>query len=263
MRSILELARAKREHRPIVMVTAYDAVTARTLQEAGIDVLLVGDSAAMVVHGFPSTIHATVEMMEMHTAAVRRGAPEGLIVADMPFLSVRRRLTEAVDAAGRLMRAGADAVKIEGLAGHEAIITHLIGSGIPVMGHIGLTPQSVHQLGGHRVQGRTPEAAERLSSEAEKLERLGVFSLVLECVPAALAARITQERTLPTIGIGAGRGTDGQVLVVNDLLGLDPSFRPSFVRCYGDGHSLTLKAVRRFAADVRHRRFPAPKEVPA
>jgi 3-methyl-2-oxobutanoate hydroxymethyltransferase len=263
VRSILELARAKREHRPIVMVTAYDAVTARTLQEAGVDVLLVGDSAAMVVHGFPSTIHATVEMMELHTAAVRRGAPGALIVADMPFLSVRRGLSDAVSAAGRLMRAGADAVKIEGLAGQADIIAHLIGSGIPVMGHLGLTPQSVHQLGGHRVQGRTAAAAERLAADAAELERLGAFALVLECVPAALASRIARERTSPTIGIGAGKGTDGQVLVVNDLLGLDPSFQPSFVRRYGDGHGLTLKAVRRFARDVRQRRFPAPKEVPA
>jgi 3-methyl-2-oxobutanoate hydroxymethyltransferase len=261
--SILAFARAKREQRPLVMVTAYDAVTARTAHEAGVDALLVGDSAAMVVHGFPSTVHATIEMMRLHTAAVRRGAPEALIIADMPFLSARRGPDAALDAAGELMRAGATAVKIEGVAGHEETISRLIGSGIPVMGHLGLTPQAVHQLGGHRIQGRSPAAAARLRAEAETLEKREVFAIVLECVPAALAATITRERSIATIGIGAGRETDGQVLVVSDLLGLDPAFRPSFARRYTDGHRAALKALRSFARDVRARRFPARREVPA
>jgi len=166
-----------------------------------------------------------------------------------------------VRAAGALMRAGATAVKIEGVTGHEDIITHLIGSGIPVMGHLGLTPQSVHQLGGNRLQGRTPEAAARLKAEAQTLEKLGAFSLVLECVPAALAAEISGALAIPSIGIGAGPATDGQVLVLADLLGLDAAFRPRFARRYLEGHETVLGAVNAFARDVRAARFPAEVEV--
>ncbi len=263
MNGILEFARAKRERRPFALLTAYDAVTARTLHEAGVEALLVGDSVAMVVHGFPSTVHATPEMMVLHTAAVRRGAPEAMIIADMPFLSVRRGVRAAVEGAGELLRAGATAVKLEGLAGHEEVVASLVGSGIPVMGHLGLTPQSVHQLGGHRIQGRTPAAAERLRADALRLEQLGAFALVLECVPAALAKAVTRERSISVIGIGAGRDTDGQVLVVSDLLGLDAGFRPKFSRRYTDGHGAILQAARRYVGDVRARRFPAPREVPA
>src|SRR5436190_1336725 len=186
---------------------------ARLLAASEVDAILVGDSAAMVVHGFPSTVHATVEMMALHTAAVRRGAPKTVVIADMPFLSVRQGRDEAVRAAGVLMQAGATAVKIEGVVGHEEIITYLIGSGIPVMGHLGLTPQSVNQFGGHRLQGRTPEAAEQLMADAQTLEKIGAFSLVLECVPDALATEVTKVVSISTIGIGAGANTDGQVLV--------------------------------------------------
>ena len=261
MKNILEFARAKREERPIVILAAYDAQMARLIEASEVDAILVGDSAAMVVHGFPSTIHATVEMMCVHTAAVRRGAPTMVVIADMPFLSVRLRRDEAVRAAGALMQAGATAVKIEGVTGHEDIITHLIGSGIPVMGHLGLTPQSVHQLGGNRLQGRTPEAAARLKAEAQTLEKLGAFSLVLECVPAALAAEISGALAIPSIGIGAGPATDGQVLVLADLLGLDAAFRPRFARRYLEGHETVLGAVNAFARDVRAARFPAEVEV--
>jgi 3-methyl-2-oxobutanoate hydroxymethyltransferase len=215
----------------------------------------------MVVHGYPSTLHATVEMMAVHTAAVRRGAPEVVVIADMPFLSVRQGREEAVRAAGALMQAGATAVKIEGVAGHGDIIAHLVESGIPVMGHLGLTPQSVHQLGGFRLQGRTAEAAARLQAEARELENLGAFSLVLECVPAELATAISAARAIPVIGIGAGPATDGQVLVLADLLGLDAVFRPRFARRYLDGHALALAAVNAFAGDVRGARFPAREEV--
>lgn len=261
MKSILDFARAKREERPVVILTAYDALMARLLAASEVDAILVGDSAAMVVHGFPSTIHATVEMMAVHTAAVRRGAPAAVVIADMPFLSVRRGREEAVRAAGVLMQAGATAVKIEGVTGHEEIIAHLITSGIPVMGHLGLTPQSVHQLGGHRLQGRTVEAAARVKAEAQALEKLGAFSLVLECVPAALAAGISRALTIPAIGIGAGGATDGQVLVLTDLLGLDAEFRPRFARRYREGHAEALAAVNAFVHDVRAARFPAPEEV--
>ncbi len=261
MKSILEFSRAQREAQPIVMLTAYDALMARLVAASEADAILVGDSAAMVVHGFPSTIHATVEMMQAHVAAVRRGAPEIVVVADLPFLSVRRGKVAATDAAGALMQAGATAVKIEGVAGHDDVIAHLVESGIPVMGHLGLTPQSVHQLGGYRMQGRDPEAASRLRSEAGRLEELGAFAFVLECVPAALAAEITAERRIPSIGIGAGAGTAGQVLVCSDLLGLDPRFQPRFARRYLEGDELVREAINRFARDVRAAQFPSPQEV--
>lgn len=261
MKSILDFARAKREERPVVILTAYDALMARLLAASEVDAILVGDSAAMVVHGFPSTVHATVEMMAVHTAAVRRGAPAAVVIADMPFLSVRRGRDEAVRAAGVLMQAGATAVKIEGVTGHGDIISHLVESGIPVMGHLGLTPQAVHQLGGFRLQGRTAEDATRLTNEAHALEKLGAFALVLECVPAALAADISRALAIPAIGIGAGGATDGQVLVLADLLGLDAEFRPRFARRYREGHADTLAAVNTFVRDVRAARFPAPEEV--
>ena len=261
MKSILDFAHAKRAAKPIVLIAAYDALMARLLAASEADAILVGDSAAMVVHGFPSTIHATVEMMAVHTAAVRRGAPNMVVIADMPFLSMRLGRDEAVRAAGALMQAGATAVKIEGVTGHQEIIAHLIGSGIPVMGHLGLTPQSVNQFGGYRIQGRTPEAAEQLKADALMLEKLGAFSLVLECVPAALAAEVSLALTMPTIGIGAGPQTDGQVLVLADLLGLDEVFRPKFARRYLEGNEVMLGAVNAFARDVRAARFPARGEV--
>ena len=230
---------------------------------AGIDMLLVGDSVAMVVHGFPSTLHATMDMMVAHVAAVCRGAPNLVVVADMPFVSVRRGKAAATEAAARLMQAGATAVKLEGVRGHEEVFAHLIGSGIPVMGHLGLMPQAVNVVGGYRIQGRTDAEAERLREEARTVEECGAFAMVLECVPAALAASIAAEREIPTIGIGAGRETAGQVLVLADLLGYDARFRPSFVRRYVDGHGLVLDAINHFVRDVRTAGFPAETEVPA
>jgi 3-methyl-2-oxobutanoate hydroxymethyltransferase len=215
----------------------------------------------MVTHGYPSTVHATVEMMSLHVAAVRRGAPDGVVIADLPFLSVRRGRNAAADAAGALMQAGATAVKLEGLAGHEDVVAHLVESGIPVMGHLGLTPQSVHQLGGYRFQGRDAAGGERVRRDARRLEELGAFAFVLECVPADLAASITEERAIPSIGIGAGAGTAGQVLVLSDLLGMDPRFRPRFARSYMEGHELVRDAINRFARDVRTSEFPARTEV--
>jgi 3-methyl-2-oxobutanoate hydroxymethyltransferase len=261
VKTILDFARARREQQPIAVVTAYDALMARLVTNAKVDAILVGDSAAMVVHGHPSTVHATVPMLEMHVAAVRRGAPEILIIADMPFLSVRQGIAAATAAAGALMQAGATAVKVEGVSGHEEVITHLIGSGIPVMGHIGLTPQSVNQFGGYRIQGRSLDEAAQLRREARQLEKLGAFALVLECVPEALATTITEELSIPTIGIGAGARTAGQVLVLTDLLGLDPRFQPRFARRYLMGHELVKEAVEHFAADVRAGAYPARAEV--
>ncbi len=242
------------------MVTAYDAAMAKIVAQSAVDAILVGDSAAMVVHGLPSTVHATEEMMLLHTAAVRRGAPDRVIVADMPFMTFRRGSSEAVRVAGALLQAGATAVKLEGVAGHEDVVAHLVGSGIPVMGHLGLTPQSVHQIGGYRLQGRSEAEAARLRDEAARLAQLGVFSLVLECIPEALATEITRDLPVPTIGIGAGGGCAGQILVLNDLLGLDDKFRPKFSRRYFDGHPAVLAALNDYTHDVRTAGFPARAE---
>lgn len=263
MKSILEFSRAKRESHPIVMLTAYDVLMARIVAGSGIDAILVGDSVAMVVHGHPSTVHATTEMMAAHVAAVRRGAPDMVVVADMPFLTARRGRQAATEAAGILMQAGATAVKIEGVAGHADVIAHIVESGIPVMGHLGLTPQSVHQFGGYRIQGREPDEAAQLRRDARALEEAGAFAIVLECVPGALAKTVTAERAIPTIGIGAGADTDGQVLVLTDLLGLDERFHPGFARTYLDGAALVRDAVNRYARDVRTAGFPSGREVPA
>jgi 3-methyl-2-oxobutanoate hydroxymethyltransferase len=261
MKNIRDFSRAHREAQPIVMVTAYDAAMARIVAASEADAILVGDSVAMVVHGLPSTVHATLDMMVLHTAAVRRGAPEAVVISDLPFLTYRQGLNVAVQAAGALMQAGATAVKLEGVAGHEDVVSHLVGSGIPVMGHLGLTPQSVNQLGGYRLQGRSEAEAAQLRTDAQRLEELGAFSLVLECVPAGLAAAVTHERGIPVIGIGAGADTSGQVLVLNDLLGLDAGFRPRFARRYRNGHDDILTALNEFAGDVRAARFPAREEV--
>jgi 3-methyl-2-oxobutanoate hydroxymethyltransferase len=263
MKSILDFARARQDARPIVLLTAYDVLMARIVAESEADAILVGDSVAMVVHGLPSTVHATLGMMCLHTAAVRRGAPDTVVIADMPFLAARRGVKAAVESAGELMQAGATAVKVEGVAGHEDVIGALVGSGIPVMGHLGLTPQSVNQLGGYRLQGRSPAEAARLGVDARRLEELGAFAVVLECVPASLAAKLTTELSIPTIGIGAGPDTSGQVLVLTDLLGLDGAFRPRFARQYLDGKAAALGAVNQFARDVRAARFPARTEVMA
>jgi 3-methyl-2-oxobutanoate hydroxymethyltransferase len=261
MKTVLDFARARQELRPIAMVTAYDALMARIVDSSEVDAILVGDSAAMVVHGLPSTVEATLEMMVLHTAAVRRGAPHRVIVTDLPFGTFRQGRHTAAKSAGALMQAGATAVKLEGVGGHEEIITHLISGGIPVMGHLGLTPQSVNQLGGYHVQGRTAAAAAQIRVDAGRLEELGVFAIVLECVPAELARIITQERSIPTIGIGAGAGTSGQILVLTDLLGLDDRFMPRFARRYLDGNSEVLHVLNAFAGDVRSARFPAKEEV--
>jgi 3-methyl-2-oxobutanoate hydroxymethyltransferase len=259
MASILEFAAAKRNGRKLVMVSAYDAWSARLLAATSIDAVLVGDSAMMVIHGETTTLGATTELMALHVRAVARGAPGKLIVADMPFLSARRGIGPALDAAGELMRAGAHAVKIEGVRGHADVIHHLVESGIPVMGHIGLTPQSVHGLGGYTVQGRDGDA-ERLKADALAVQQAGAFALVLECLPRGLAAEITAAAAIPTIGIGAGPGCDGQVLVFHDLAGLNPEFSPRFVRRFADGHAALTEGVEGFAAAVRDGGFPGPKE---
>lgn len=241
----------------IAMVTCYDFTSALIANATPADALLVGDSLAMTMHGFETTVPATMEMMVHATAAVARGARDKFIVGDLPFASYRKSLPESVEAAAALMRAGAHAVKLEGLAGNAGLVAHLVQSGIPVMGHIGLTPQFVHQLGGYKVQGRTGEDAERLLAEARALEDAGCFALVLECVPPALAEKIARALSIPVIGIGAGSGTDGQVLVWQDLLGLNDAFRPRFVKRYAEGAQIFRQALSAYAAEVKSGAFPA------
>lgn len=258
--NILQLPERKIRREKIVMITCYDYTSARILAQADVDMLLVGDSAAMVMHGHDSTLPISIQEMSWHVAAVKRGAPKKFIVGDLPFLSYRRSLAETVEAAGQLMKAGASAVKLEGIVGSEDSITHLVRSGIPVMGHIGLTPQSVNTLGGFRVQGSQDADRKRLKEEALACERAGCFALVLECVPETLAAEISASLAIPTIGIGAGAETDGQVLVMQDLLGMNLDFKPKFVRRYLDGNKLLLDAFNSYASDVRDGSFPASEE---
>jgi 3-methyl-2-oxobutanoate hydroxymethyltransferase len=260
MNSVREFREFKSAGRKISLITAYDAWSARLVARSNVDAILVGDSAAMVMHGHDTTLPATVALMALHTRAVASAANGKFIIADLPFLSFRKGVHAAMNAVGALATSGAQAVKLEGVDGHEDVIAHIVQSGVPVMGHLGLMPQSVHQLGGFRVQGRDEEAAERLRRQAHTLERLGCFTVVLECVPAALAARITAELTIPTIGIGAGAGTDGQVLVLQDIWGVDTSHTPRFVRRYLEGERLLTDALNEYDADVKQARFPCPRE---
>ena len=260
MQVVHEFARFKAEGRKISVVTAYDAWSARLVARSTVDAILVGDSAAMVIHGHPTTLAATVDLMAVHTRAVVRAAAGKFIIADLPFLSYRQGIPAAMTAVGALMTSGAHAVKLEGVDGHEDVIRQIVGSGVPVMGHLGLTPQSVNQLGGYRVQGRHDKDAAALLRQANTLQDLGCFAIVLECVPAELAARMTAELTLPIIGIGAGVGTDGQVLVLHDLWGVDSTHVPRFVRRYIDGERLLTDALNQFDTDVKATRFPGPDE---
>ena len=261
MTSIRDFARFKAEGRKISMVTAYDAWTARLVARSRVDAVLVGDSAAMVMHGHATTLPVTVRQMALHTSAVARVLDGKFLVADLPFLSVRKGRRVAMDAVGALMTSGAHAVKIEGVDGHEAVIRHIVESGVPVMGHVGLTPQAVHGLGGFHVQGRSDDEAAHVRRQAKALERLGCFALVLECVPARLATCITREAQIATIGIGAGAGTDGQILVLQDLWGVPTTGHvPRFVRSYLDGERVLTDALDRYDTDVKGTRFPCPEE---
>ncbi|MBI2265544.1 MAG: 3-methyl-2-oxobutanoate hydroxymethyltransferase [Armatimonadetes bacterium] len=251
------LLRKKRHGERITMVTAYDWSQARLAYDAGMDLLLVGDSLGMVVLGYETTLPVTMEEMLHHTKAVVRGAPQAFVTADMPFLSYQVSQEEAVRNAGRFLKeAGATAVKVEG--GSEALgaIRAILASGIPVMGHLGLTPQKVHQMGGYKVQGKTLESARLLLEEARILEEAGVFSLVLECVPAQLAERVTKNLAIPTIGIGAGRECDGQVLVFHDMLGLIPGRGPKHSKRYAHLASEIIDALRHYGREVRESLFP-------
>jgi 3-methyl-2-oxobutanoate hydroxymethyltransferase len=254
--SILDIQRMKRRHERIPMVTAYDYTSAQMVDRAGIPLILVGDTLGMVVLGYPTTVPVTIEEMLHHVKAVARGAKEALVIGDLPFLTYTSP-EEAVHNAGRfLQEGGARAVKLEGGAAVAPVVRRLVELGIPVMGHVGLTPQSVNQLGGMRVQGRVAKDAGRLIADAEALQDAGAFALVLELVPAQLAREITQRLRIPTIGIGAGPWCDGQVLVWHDLLGLYTDFVPKHNRQYATLATTITDALRSYASEVREGTFP-------
>ncbi|HJS20400.1 MAG TPA: 3-methyl-2-oxobutanoate hydroxymethyltransferase [Anaerolineales bacterium] len=254
----LTFRQKKERGEPITMLTAYDYPTALAMDQAGVDSILVGDSLAMVVLGYENTLPVSMEEMLHHSRAVARGAKNALLIGDMPFMSYQVTVEEATRNAGRfLQHGGMDAVKLEGGRERADAARSITSAGIPVMGHIGLTPQSINQLGGFRAQGKTALAARRLVEDALILEEAGAFSLVLESVPARLAELISRKLSIPTIGIGAGAGCDGQVLVTHDLLGLFDRFTPKFVKKYADFHTEMRRAFTDYIEDVETRRFPA------
>jgi len=245
----------------ITCLTAYDYPTARLLDEAGVEVLLVGDSLGMVMLGYETTLPVTVDEMLHHTRAVRKGTRRALVVADMPFGSYHAEISESVRNAVRFVKeAGAEAVKVEGGERRLELIARLTESEIPVMGHVGLTPQSLHAMGGFKVQGKTPDAAEQLVRDARAVEAAGAFAIVLEGIPRELAALITRELRIPTIGIGAGPECDGQILVINDLLGLTFGPVPKFARQYANLSEIISSTAREYCADVRRGSFPSDAE---
>jgi 3-methyl-2-oxobutanoate hydroxymethyltransferase len=254
--TVLDIQRFKDEGRRFAMLTAYDYLSAKLLDEAGIPILLVGDSLGMVVLGYENTLPVTLDDVVHHAKAVSRGAPNALKVGDLPFMSYHVSTEQAVQSAGRLLQeAGMQAVKLEG-GGRTVEITHrLTQLGIPVMAHLGLTPQSVHQMGGFKVQGKTADAAARIVADAHELQEAGAFSLVLEGIPADLARSVTTQLRIPTIGIGAGPHCDGQVLVLHDMLGLTEK-KPKFAKRYADLAGLIRDAARRYARDVEEGAFP-------
>lgn len=263
MKSVLDF-RIRKGQAPISMVSAHTHWEARLIAESPVDCVLVGDSLATVVDGEATTFSATPEIMARHTAAVARGlgepAKRRLVVADFPFLAARKGVAFAVDTAALLLRAGAHAVKIEGVDGHADVIAHLVQSGVPVMGHLGLTPQAVHSLGGYKVQGKDAAGAADMVRQARALEAAGVFGLVLECVPEGLAREITAAVGVPTIGIGAGAGCDGQVLVMTDLLGLTSGHQPRFVRHFAEAGEAARAGLAAYHAAVGERSFPNERE---
>lgn len=254
--NIFDFYAKKKAGEKISMITCYDYTSAKILAMTTVDCLLVGDSVAMTMHGFKDTISATVPIMCLHTAAVSRGAGTKFIISDLPFLSYRKSLDKNVSAAESLMQAGAHAIKLESAAGNIKLIEHLVESGIPVMGHIGLTAQLIHMLGGYKIQGKNAESAQRLKEDALLLQEAGCFALVLECMPIHLAQQITQSLHIPTIGIGAGPHTDGQVLVFQDLLGLNTDFKPKFVKTFLNGHEQFKDSIEAYINAIKLGEFP-------
>jgi 3-methyl-2-oxobutanoate hydroxymethyltransferase len=258
--TIQDLTERKAQGGRIVSLTCYDALFARLLDESGVDILLVGDSVNQVLAGAETTLSATLEQMIYHTKSVRRGTERALVICDMPFLTYQVSREEAIRNGGRVLaETGCHGVKLEGGEAVAETVRALVGAGIPVMGHLGLTPQSVHTLGGYRVQGRDAAGAERLQHDARSLEEAGAFAIVLELIPAPLASRITKSLAIPTIGIGAGPACDGQVLVLHDMLGLNDRFNAKFVKRYATLAHDVREAVALFSAEVREGRYPGPE----
>ena len=258
-RTVLDLPKWKAEGRRLVMLTCYDAVFARLVAEE-VDILLVGDSLNQVIAGQETTLSATLDQMIYHAAAVRRGAPGSLLFVDLPFLTYQVTVADAIRNAGRVLQeTGADGVKLEGGQVMAETVRALVDRGIPVMGHLGLTPQSVYALGGYRVQGRTAEAADRVMEDSRALEHAGACAVVLELLPTEVARRVSAALQVPTIGIGAGIGCDGQVLVLHDMLGLNEGFAPKFLKHYADLGASVRAAVRDYAGEVRGGQYPGPE----
>ena len=260
MKAVTEFAKMKKVGTPISVITCYDYWSAKIIDETNVDAVLVGDSAAMVMHGYDNTVNASMDMMCYHIAAVKRGIKDKLIIGDMPFLSYRKSQIETMNNVEKFMQAGANAVKIEGANGHLEYIKHIVDSGVPVMGHLGLTPQSVHQFGGFKVQGKNEKAAEKLKEYAKQLEDAGCFAFVIELVPAELGKEVTEQVSIPTIGIGAGPYTSGQVLVLQDLLGMNKEFKPKFLRKYLNGFDLIKGALNNYNDEVKNHKFPNGEE---
>jgi 3-methyl-2-oxobutanoate hydroxymethyltransferase len=258
--TVLEVQQYKRERRKLVVVTAYDALFAGIVEQAGIRVILVGDSLGVVVQGKANTLSVTMEDMLYHTKLVAGAAPRALVIGDMPFMSYQVSTEEAVRNAGRLLQAGAAAVKLEGGAVMADRVKAMTSLGIPVVGHLGMTPQSVHSLGGYKVQGKVEDQAAKLLDDARALEAAGAFALVLEAIPAELAKKVTQALSISTIGIGAGPHCDGQVLVLYDLLGLFDTFVPKFVKTYAHLKTDAIQALGRYKEEVEQGRFPSDSE---
>lgn len=256
----IRMQKVARGNPPIAMVTAYDAPSAHMADAAGVDVILVGDSLAMVVLGYQDTLSVTIDDMAYHTAAVVRAKPSPLVVTDMPWLTYHTGVSDAVLNAAKLVRSGAEAVKLEGGRNRVEIVKALIDAEIPVMGHLGLTPQSVHAFGGYTVQAKTKEAAKKLLQDAVLLQEAGAFSIVLEAVPDVVAAKVTEVLEIPTIGIGAGPNCDGQVLVFHDLLGLTFGHKPKFVRSYASLAESGIKGLENYVHDVKMKEFPSQQE---
>ncbi|MFU8797431.1 MAG: 3-methyl-2-oxobutanoate hydroxymethyltransferase [Gammaproteobacteria bacterium] len=252
----LDFCKKKIHREKISMVTCYDYTSACILAKTNIDCILVGDSAAMTMHGYSDTVSATIDMMYYHTAAVRRGAKNKFIIGDLPFLSYRQSINKSMEAVKALMQAGAHAIKLEGATGNLKLIRHLSDSGIPVIGHIGLTPQFIHGLGGYKIQGETDASVAKLKDDAMELQNAGCVAIVLECMPTQLAKDITTSLMIPTIGIGAGAFTDGQVLVFQDLLGLNPDFNAKFVKKFMNGAEQIKNSVNTFIHEINTGLFP-------
>ncbi len=260
MKSVIEFQKSRENNKKISVVTCYDYWSAKIISGTDIDAVLVGDSASMVMHGFDTTTSANLDMITSHVLAVSKGLKDKLLIADLPFLAHRKGLKELMEGIDTLIKAGAQAIKIEGAGDNADLIKHVVDSGVPVMGHIGLTPQSIHKFGGFKVQGKDHKGANGLLEAALELEQAGCFGIVLELVPSAVGKEITDKVNIPTIGIGAGKYTSGQVLVLHDLLGVDSDFNPKFLRKYLNGFELIKDALNSYDKDVKNIEFPSEEE---